>query len=91
MGIEPIRPGAPSPTPQSSHPRKSTAERPIDSERKDTVELSAEALQLQEAHHRSTLEQIRQRIERGEYNSPEVLHVVAHRILQELLPPKDAR
>ncbi len=91
MGIEPIRPGAPSPTPQGLRSREAAVERPTDSERKDTVELSTEALQLQEAHHRSTLEQIRQRIERGEYNSPEVLRVVAHRILQELLPSKDAR
>jgi anti-sigma28 factor (negative regulator of flagellin synthesis) len=88
MSIEPIRPGnAPNAGQPASPTRADKAATPASTHGQDTVELSPEARQLQEAEQRERLERIRQRIGSGFYSTPEVLRHVAERILEELGSP----
>ncbi|MCS7169610.1 MAG: hypothetical protein NZ949_03195 [Candidatus Kapabacteria bacterium] len=88
MGIEPIRHGTTPPASGGTQPHTqkpvSKPPSPVTGEGQDTVELSPEAQQLQEAQHREGLGLIRQRLNSGFYSSQEVLQHVAQKILEEL-------
>ncbi|MEN3027336.1 MAG: hypothetical protein ABDH31_06505 [Chlorobiota bacterium] len=89
MGIEPIRSGVL--TSAKPSPSQPTPERPTvasSTESQDTVALSPEAQQLQEAQRRERVELVRQRLATGFYSAPDVLRQVAHRIAELLLSQK---
>lgn len=85
MGIDPIRPHGTPPGESPAQRTRTPAEPPTPGiEGKDSVELSPEAQQLQEAQRRHHLDRVRQRLATGFYSSPEVLQHVAQRLLEEL-------
>lgn len=58
--------------------------KPSSTSSKDRAELSAEARSLFDAEHTKKLDEIRDKVERGYYDSPEVTEKVVDSILKEI-------
>ncbi|GEM_PF-6885330 len=87
MSIDPIRqhpPTAPGDSSTQVRRTRPSSPSPVPAEKPDSIALSPEAQQLQEARRQELLERIRQRLAHGFYSQPEVLRTVAERIADEL-------
>ena len=69
---------------QPSQPKKTQNEKTTDSLKKDRAEFSAEAKDMYSSTQAKHIEEIRQRVESGFYNSPDVMAKVVDSIIKEV-------